>query len=248
MWVFCHSQERCGEHFQECWLKTLPDPWEDVTALQGKSGKWTSGVMGSRPADGALVTGARRSLAPPEIAVATEYGEFRIRLFSEGAPLAAAFVREVARAAPKCVGCKFYRAEPVPPQWGSLDAPDSWSGGRWGPPFALLQGTFMPAAAEGGAPLPKAPPAETERKARPLITRGAIAWAGGGGGPDGFIALADHPEWGHGHTVWGEVVAEDMAIIDKFMRERPIRVENWGSINASVFEAPLPFSMRLLKQ
>ena len=32
-----------------------------------------------------------------------------------------------------------------------------------------------------------------------------IAWAGGGGGPDAFIALANHPEWGHGHTVWGEV-------------------------------------------
>lgn len=35
--------------------------------------------------------------------------------------------------------CRFYRAEPVPPQWDSLAAPDNWSGGRWGPPYALLQ-------------------------------------------------------------------------------------------------------------
>ena len=34
---------------------------------------------------------------------------------------------------------RFYRAEPVPSHWGSLEEPDSWSGGRWGPPYALLQ-------------------------------------------------------------------------------------------------------------
>lgn len=33
-----------------------------------------------------------------------------------------------------------------------------------------------------------------------------------------------------------------------FWRERPIRVESWGSINASVFGAPLPFSTRPLHQ
>lgn len=256
MWVFCHNQERCGEHFQECWLKKLADPWEDVDALQGKSGRWTSGVLGARPdaAAGAAVTGARGGRAaappaPPEVAVVTEHGEFRVRLFSDGAPLAAAFVREVARVAPGCNGCRFYRAEPVPPNWGSLDSPDSWDGGRWGPPYALLQGSFMPSSSDAAAAageLPKAPPAELDRKARPLIRRGMIAWAGGGGGPDGFIALADHPEWGHGHTVWGEVVSEDMGVIDKFMRERAIKVENWGSINASVFVKALPFSLRRL--
>ena len=44
-----------------------------------------------------------------------------------------------------------------------------------------------------------------------------LAWAGGAGGPDFFIALAQHPEWGNGHTVFGEVFPEDMAVIDKLM-------------------------------
>lgn len=249
--MYCSNPDRCGEHHQECWLKKLADPWEDVDALQGKSGRWTSGVKGRRPdaRAGAGLTGARPPGPPPEVAVVTEHGEFRLRLFSEGAPLAAAFVREVARVSPGCTGCKFYRAEPVPPNWGSLDAPDSWDGGRWGPPYALLQGTFLPARPDSpGAALPKPPPAETGQGARPLIRRGMIAWAGGGGGPDGFVALADHPEWGHGHTVFAEVVSEDMAVLDKLMRERPIRVENWRAINASVFVTPLPFRLRRLEQ
>ena len=34
----------------------------------------------------------------------------------------------------ECTGCTFYRAEPVPKHWGSLEWPDTYSGGRWGPP------------------------------------------------------------------------------------------------------------------
>ena len=59
--------------------------------------------------------------------------------------------------------------------------------------------------------------ADTSQKARPVIRRGMLAWAGGAGGPDFFIALAQHPEWGNGHTVFGEVFPEDMAVIDKLM-------------------------------
>ena len=42
-------------------------------------------------------------------------------------------------------GLRFYRAEPVPERWGSLDWPDNYFGGRWGPPYALLQGSLRPA-------------------------------------------------------------------------------------------------------
>ncbi len=41
-----------------------------------------------------------------------------------------------------CLACRFYRAEPVPASWGSTALPDSAFGGRWGPPYALLQGAF----------------------------------------------------------------------------------------------------------
>ena len=73
-----------------------------------------------------------------------------------------------------------------------------------------------------------------------MIQRGMVAWVAGGGGPDFFIALAEHPEWGNGHTVFAEVVAEDMAVVDTIMR-RPLRVSNWGSINATELVTPLPF-------
>lgn len=250
VWVWCHASDRCHS---ECWLKALQDPWEDADTLRGTSARWTSGVMGPRPppagSGGGAAAQSSAPPAPPDFAVVTDSGEFRVRLFADAAPLAAEFIRRVAGVAPGCSGCRWYRAEPVPVNWGSLDAPDSWNGGRWGPPYALLQGSFMPARTDdpGGAPLPGAPPAETGKRARPLIRRGMIAWAGGGGGPDGFIALADHPEWGHGHTVWGEVVSTDMSVVDRIMQERPIRVENWGSINASVFATPLPFRLRWLR-
>ena len=89
----------------------------------------------------------------------------------------------------KAAGLRFYRAEPVPPTWGSSDLPDTWDGGRWGPPYALLQGTLKP---QGSTV--KAAKADAGEGARPVVRRGMLAWAGGGGGPDFFCALADHPE------------------------------------------------------
>lgn len=246
VFVHCSSVQACGELHRQCWLKQLDDAWPEAELVQGKSSRWTSGIMGSRPPPAAPLQDAAGA-PPPEVALVTEAGDVRVRLFADAAPLAAAFIREVARAAPSCSGCRFYRAEPVPAGWGSRELPDSWSGGRWGPPYALMQGSFMPVKADDLlTKLPVKPPAELAQKARPLIRRGMIAWAGGGGGADGFIALAEHPEWGHGHTVWGEVVADDMAIIDRLMR-RPIRSENWGSITASVFVTSLPFQLRLLR-
>ena len=75
-----------------------------------------------------------------------------------------------------------------------------------------------------------------------MIARGMCAWAAGGGGPEFFIALAEHPEWGNGHTVFAEVLPADMAIVDGIMR-RPLRVSNWGSINATELVSPLPFRL-----
>ena len=82
-------------------------------------------------------------------------------------------------------GLRFYRAEPVPAHWGSLDWPDNYFGGRWGPPYALLQGSLRPRNT-------RVRPASGDvgPGAKPVIRRGMLAWAGGGGGPDFFIALA----------------------------------------------------------
>lgn len=244
VWVHCSSASLCAELLGQCWLKRLDEPWADLPLLQGRAGRWTSGITQPMPPHAAHR--AERGGRAAELALVTEGGDVRLRLFADAAPLAAAFVREVARVAPSCEGCRFYRAEPVPPGWGSAELPDSWDGGRWGPPYALLQGSFLPRSADQSlGPLPPKPPAEHGQRARPLIRRGMLAWAGGGGGADAFIALADHPEWGRSHTVWGEVLPEDMGVVDRLM-ERPLRTEDWGAIRASVFAEPLPFRLRAL--
>ena len=194
-----------------------------------------------------------------DFALVTVEGHVRVALRPE-APMASAFVRTVlaqqqeagehaggahavqlepSPGQPLRQGLRFYRAEPVPAHWASPEWPDNYFGGRWGPPYALLQGSFMPA----GAAL-KAGQADRAASARPVIERGMLAWAAGGGGPDFFVALAQHPEWGHGHTVFGTVVPEDMRVIDAIMR-RPLRVSNWGSINATELVTPLAFQLRV---
>ena len=39
-----------------------------------------------------------------------------------------------------------------------------------------------------------------------MVRRGSVARIQDG--PDFFVALADHQEWGHSFTVWGELVGE----------------------------------------
>lgn len=236
--VHC-SHSSCGSAHLQCWLKHLDSPWDEAAALSGTSERWSSGILGARP-----LPSPPPPPSTPELAIVLgAYGELRVHLHA-AAPQAVSYLRLLARDAPNRSGFRFYRAEPVPAQWGSLDLPDSWSGGRWGPPYALLQGSFRP---EDSAGLPPSPGADRSPAAMPLIKRGHLAWAGGGGGPDAFIALAEHPEWGHSHTVFGTVHESDMAVVDELMRTRPIRVESWGAINASVFVTPLPFTLRSLR-
>ena len=51
------------------------------------------------------------------------------------------------------------------------------------------------------------------------MRRGMVAWAGGASGPAFFIALADHPEWGRGHTVFADVVDEDMPVVERIVAQ-----------------------------
>lgn len=108
--------------------------------------------------------------------------------------------------------CNIYRAEPVPSYWGSKEYPDRYfDGGRWGPPYALVQGQIMSNSIFDQT-------AFTDEGHRPMIERGMVAWAGGKGhGPHFFIALADHPEWKHAHTVWAKVLPDDMPMVDSIV-------------------------------
>ncbi|KAL7541516.1 hypothetical protein ACHAXR_012565 [Thalassiosira sp. AJA248-18] len=131
--------------------------------------------------------------------------------------------------------CTIYRGEPVPSYWGSKDYPDRWdNNGRWGPPYALVQGGF---------PNTKFHHIEREEAHRPEVKRGMVAWAG----PHGvhfFIALADHPEWKHEHTVWGGVFEEDMALVDALVKDHPLKVLEHNVPVVTNFVHPMPFKMR----
>ncbi len=257
-WVWCADADACGERHRQCWLKHRPRPLDDVDMLRGRSALWTSGILTLPPAppSAAALAAARASSLHHDFGLLTADGLVRVRLRRE-APNAAAYARAVlaallaARPAtsrtdptlqpnkvrPRRSGLRFYRAEPVPARWGDPRWPDTWDGGRWGPPYALLQGSLRP---DTGA----VPPAKPDNGpgAHPVIRRGMIAWAGGGGGPDFFIALAAHPEWGNGHTVWADVLEPDMAVVDAIMA-RPLRVANWGTINATELVTPVPFTL-----
>ena len=124
-----------------------------------------------------------------------------------------------------------YRMEGVPPP-GTVDGD-----GNPGPPYALIQGRLAHAGARGV-------PASAVRSAKkPKLQAGDVAWAGGGTGPDFFISLAPHPEWGNGHVVWGRV--ENMASLDR-LRAEPRVQQSWGNVRVSLFARPVPFKPAII--
>ena len=123
-----------------------------------------------------------------------------------------------------CAAAALLGASPVPKGYGSEALPDGLSAGtRWPRGAALLRGVLWPpgrasskvanaslAGAEGGEPSPTA-----VERAPVGVLRGSVAWSvAGGDGPHFFVALSDMPQLGVSMTVWGEVVAEDMARLD----------------------------------
>eukprot|EP00192_Tetraselmis_astigmatica_P021899 CAMPEP_0117695622 /NCGR_PEP_ID=MMETSP0804-20121206/28237_1 /TAXON_ID=1074897 /ORGANISM="Tetraselmis astigmatica, Strain CCMP880" /LENGTH=264 /DNA_ID=CAMNT_0005509705 /DNA_START=241 /DNA_END=1035 /DNA_ORIENTATION=- len=123
---------------------------------------------------------------------------------------------------PPCKGCELYRSEKVPPPGVS----DNFGGP--GPPYALLQGRIP-----GLKPL--------NQEATPLVERGMVCLIGSG--PDFFIAVGPHHEWGQAHTVWGEVV--DMSTVDLIVETLPTKQQVWGQTHVAVLEPPLPFTAKL---
>lgn len=168
--------------------------------------------------------------------------DIRIRLFAQQAPKAASYVTHLATNNHSCKKCTLYRGEPVPSYWGSEEYPDRYfNGGRWGPPYALVQGGLILSNDDTNTILP--PPAESHN---PVIERGMVAWAGGKGGPHFFIALARHSEWGHSHTVWGQVEEEDMHHVDSLVQTRPlVSTKPKQPPIVSNFVTPIRFTIRI---
>jgi cyclophilin family peptidyl-prolyl cis-trans isomerase len=165
----------------------------------------------------------------------------RLQLHEEETPDAARYIHQLSTES-SCSKCTLYRGEPVPDYWGSPEYPDRFfNGGRWGPPYALLQGGLISASSSNNAPnvIPKAEPH------RPIIERGMVAWAGGQGGPHFFIALAQHPEWEHGHTVWGRVSEDDMPKLDALLQLPLETTKPKSPPVVTNFVDPIPFTVTI---
>ena len=151
----------------------------------------------------------------------TAEGDIRVRLRKDASPIVAETFSSFA-AKPGASG-SFYRSEAVP-EPGAID-----NFGGPGPPYALVQGR-----------LDGTHRSDLPRESAPKVRRGHACLIGGG--PDFFIAVGDHPEWGNGHTVWGEVDLDEMATVDAITR-REVRKETWGETHVTVLVDPLRFTL-----
>lgn len=153
----------------------------------------------------------------------TKHGGIAIKVRTDWSPnTCRAVLAEAAKPPPLQRRPNFYRSEKVPPE-GAID-----QFGGPGPPYALLQG-HMPG-------LPK-----LAREFAPIVERGMVCLIGEG--PAFFIAVGPHPEWGNGHTVWGQV--EDMSTVDFIVDTLPVKHEEWGGTKVTVLEEHVEFALEI---
>ena len=132
-------------------------------------------------AQAGLPPSSRAQILELSFAQITEYAPLRILLRPDLAPKTVeAIVRRVGSGAMAV----FYRNEAVP------DAPPGQCGDILCGPYSLIQGRLDALL-------------DTPAEATPLVRRGFVARIQNG--KDFFVALADHAEWGHSFTVWGEM-------------------------------------------
>ena len=65
-----------------------------------------------------------------------------------------------------------------------------------------------------------------------------------GEGPDFFIAVGDHGEWGAEFTVFGVVDDASMALVD-YITTLPVQEQTWGQTRVKSLETPLDYALRM---
>eukprot|EP00977_Amphora_coffeiformis_P028214 scaffold34915_cov180-Amphora_coffeaeformis.AAC.4 len=132
-----------------------------------------------------------------------------------------------------CECCQFYRAEKPGILQGivkSSQVPQVSKRGRCPPGFDKI---------------PNDCPAWDKQCAchGPTMTRGMVAWAGGGTGPDFFINTYKEPVqlWGTQHTVFGELSPSSLKTLEKIW-EFPTKRGEGGM---TFLEEPLTFTLTL---
>ncbi|KAB2056113.1 hypothetical protein E1A91_A11G084200v1 [Gossypium mustelinum] len=218
-WVFCGNKQDCGSRFGECWLKKQKDALDPDWRDSGDNVIWTSG----------LVFGKGEGI----IKLKTEHGIVNVKLFPDCAPHSVYYILELL-SLQHCAGCQFYRAESRGNSWDLQG--NHIEHAPYGPPYALIQGTV-----DAYGTVFKDIPQE----ACPTIRRGSIAWVGSG--PDFFISLANHHEWKKAYTVFGQVLPEDMEIVEK-ISQLPTIPDVWSNVKVAVLERPVPLRFIRMKK
>ncbi|KAF6251927.1 hypothetical protein COO60DRAFT_576641 [Scenedesmus sp. NREL 46B-D3] len=156
------------------------------------------------------------------------YGQIRLKLRPELSPKVVALVKQLASSGRNCHACKFYRHEPIPQGWGQ--------GSFYGPPYALLQGSLAGMAEQ--PPFEGSPAVRTGDACIIPNTR------------EFFIATADHTEWGHAHTVWGQVADAASWLVIHSMPTEPYTNRTDGAITTRWLtpDVTVPFSISLEQQ
>lgn len=210
-WVYCGDKSECGDTYKQCWLKKQHDVMKPDVHASDVSTPWTSGILHPKG----------QGIVALDLG---QQGQIRIKLRPTWAPRTVQYVKEVV-ALKHCTGCQLYRAEGLGEGWDADGR--RVSSKQPGPPYALLQGTLQTEGIKFR---------EIPREAAPVVRRGMVALIGGG--PDFFISLAHHAEWGRAHTVFGEVLPEDMRVVDEIVG-RPTKAEVWGEVKVQVLAEPL---------
>eukprot|EP00241_Pyramimonas_parkeae_P018323 CAMPEP_0114284502 /NCGR_PEP_ID=MMETSP0059-20121206/4682_1 /TAXON_ID=36894 /ORGANISM="Pyramimonas parkeae, Strain CCMP726" /LENGTH=344 /DNA_ID=CAMNT_0001405327 /DNA_START=304 /DNA_END=1338 /DNA_ORIENTATION=+ len=239
--VWCSSPSSpCAN---QCWLKWQPNPRKPEVRSHGSGTVWTSGTLLPKffgpnvdATDGAFSSSIRQNNARmiEKVSLHTPYGNITVRLRRDWAPESVRYVSTLAVQDACTVACNFYRAEVVPDGWG-VD-------GFWGPPYALLQGGLR--GVPGIVPPNQGETGDYMHSSTypPVMKRGMLAWAGGGKGPDFFIATASHDEWGLGHTVWGEVDDETSLHVVDAVVALPTRTQP-GTVTTTPLLRPVTFTV-----
>lgn len=169
----------------------------------------------------------RNSVGGGTVVMRTSEGDVRINLRDDISPTVANYFKTFAVEG-TCDkangGCAFYRSESVP----KPGAVDNYGGP--GPPYALVQGRLAGSGVRSDLP----------REGAPKVERGYVALIGTG--PDFFIAVKHHREWGNAHTIWGVVAEKDMGPVDAITK-LPVKEEVWGQTQVTVLREKLPFRM-----
>lgn len=69
----------------------------------------------------------------------------------------------------------------------------------------------------------------------PIMTRGMVGWAGGGGGPDFFIVTKPRVDWWeHQHTVWGDIRDEQSLSLVNSIYDLPAHMAGMRMLDSEI--------------